>query len=56
MAGRLAGKRAVVTAAAKGIGRATAELFVREGADVVATDIDEKALAEVEGCTHRRST
>ena len=54
MAGRLAGKRAVVTAAAKGIGRATAELFVREGAEVVATDIDEKALAELKGCSHRR--
>lgn len=40
MAGRLAGKTALVTAAANGIGRAMAEAFVREGAKVWATDID----------------
>lgn len=39
LAGRLAGKVAVVTAAAQGIGRACAERFAREGARVVATDI-----------------
>src|SRR5882757_6133446 len=38
MAGRLAGKTAFLTAAAQGIGRATAEAFLREGARVVATD------------------
>lgn len=32
--GRLAGKRALVTAAAQGIGRATAEMFAAEGASV----------------------
>ena len=38
------GKTAVVTAAAAGIGRATAEAFAREGARVIATDIDEHGL------------
>ncbi len=47
MAGRLQGKRAFVTAAGAGIGRACALAFAREGASVVATDIDEKALAEL---------
>jgi 2-keto-3-deoxy-L-fuconate dehydrogenase len=45
MAGRLAGKIAFLTAAAAGIGRATAEAFAREGAKVVATDIDVDGLA-----------
>ena len=44
MAGRLAGKVALLTAAAAGIGRATAEAFAREGARVVATDIDVAGL------------
>lgn len=46
MAGRLKGKTAFLTAAAQGIGRATAEAFVREGARVIATD---KALDKLEG-------
>ena len=45
MTDRLAGKRAVVTAAAHGIGRASAIAFARAGARVVATDIDEAGLA-----------
>ncbi len=45
MAGRLAGKRALVTAAGQGIGRATALAMAGEGAQVLATDINEDALA-----------
>ena len=45
MAGRLAGKVALLTAAAAGIGRGTAEAFAREGARVIATDIDVAGLA-----------
>lgn len=50
MPGRLVGKRAVVTAAGQGIGRATAELFVAEGAEVIATDRDGEKLAGLAGC------
>ena len=44
MAGRTAGKTAFVTAAAAGIGRASAIALAREGAKVIATDIDEVGL------------
>jgi len=54
MAGRLSGKTAFITAAAAGIGRATAELFVAEGARVIATDIDEAKLAGIGGATLRK--
>jgi len=47
MSDRLKGKRAFVTAAAAGIGRACAIAFAREGASVFATDIDEKGLASL---------
>lgn len=47
MSGRLAGKIALVTAAAQGIGRATALAFADEGATVWATDINEAALSEL---------
>ncbi|BBK31870.1 2-keto-3-deoxy-L-fuconate dehydrogenase [Stella humosa] len=49
MAGRLAGKTAFVTAAANGIGRATALAFAAEGATVHATDINDKVLGELAG-------
>ena len=45
MSGRLAGKCALVTAAGAGIGRACAVAFAREGAAVLATDIDAASLA-----------
>jgi 2-keto-3-deoxy-L-fuconate dehydrogenase len=52
--GRLEGKTALVTAAGQGIGRAIAELYAREGARVIATDIDEAKLAGLQGCERRR--
>lgn len=45
MSQRLAGKTAFCTAAGAGIGRATALAFAREGATVIATDLDPKLLA-----------
>ena len=47
MAGRLAGKTAFITAAAQGIGRATALAYAAEGARVIATDLNEAKLAEI---------
>lgn len=47
---RLEGKTALITAAAQGIGRATAELFLAEGARVIATDINLDGLKELTGC------
>ena len=49
MSGRLAGKKALITAAAAGIGRATTLAFAAEGAEVIATDVDEKNLATLKG-------
>jgi 2-keto-3-deoxy-L-fuconate dehydrogenase len=49
MTQRLAGKTAFVTAAGQGIGRAVAEAFVREGATVIATDLNEALLAPLKG-------
>ena len=44
MTGRLAGKKTFITAAGQGIGRATAISFFREGAEVIATDINSETL------------
>ena len=49
MAGRLQGKTALVTAAGQGIGRASAVAMAREGASVIATDVNEAALAALAG-------
>ncbi len=46
---RLAGKTAFITAAGQGIGRGAALAFAREGAQVWATDVNSKALGELEG-------
>ncbi len=48
MAGRLEGKVAVVTGAASGIGRGTVDLFVKEGARVIAADIQDDKGARIE--------
>ena len=44
---RLKDKKIIVTAAAQGIGRATAMMFAKEGASVIATDINEEKLIEL---------
>src|SRR5436309_9641921 len=53
--GLLDGKAAIITGSARGIGRATAERFVREGAKVLINDIDgdvaQQAATEIEGET-----
>ncbi|WP_088286819.1 SDR family oxidoreductase [Ideonella sp. A 288] len=57
MAQRLAGKTAFLTAAGQGIGRAVALAFVREGATVIATDINTGLLEALKaecGCTVQR--
>ncbi|ARU27487.1 NAD(P)-dependent oxidoreductase [Cellvibrio sp. PSBB006] len=51
---RLAGKTALITAAAQGIGRAAAELFASEGARVIATDINLDLLQTLENCETRQ--
>ena len=44
---RLKGKRAFLTAAGAGIGRATALAFAREGAEVIATDLKPELIADL---------
>ena len=47
MSERLEGKKIIVTAAGQGIGKATAIAFHNEGANVIATDLNEKTLADL---------
>jgi 2-keto-3-deoxy-L-fuconate dehydrogenase len=49
MSARLQGKTAFATAAGQGIGRAVAEAFAREGAQVIATDLNPALLADLQG-------
>ena len=51
VSGRLAGKTALVTAGAQGIGRAAVELFLAEGAVVHAVDLRTDPLSGLAGCT-----
>lgn len=46
--GKLSGKRAIITAAGQGIGKATALAMAREGAQVFATDVNEATLDELQ--------
>lgn len=52
--GRLTGKTCLITAAGQGIGRASAEAFLREGATLWATDVNEEAVARIDGASARR--
>src|SRR5690554_964696 len=45
----LNGKTVLITAAAQGIGRASAEAFAKAGATVIATDVNAEKLAELDG-------
>ncbi len=47
MSVRLEGKKILVTAAGQGIGKATAIAFHKEGAHVIATDLNDKTLADL---------
>lgn len=51
--GRLEGKVALITAAGQGIGRATVEAYLREGARVIATDVRGDSLAGLDGAICR---
>ncbi len=48
MSGRLEGKVAFLTAAGQGIGKSTAIAFAKEGAEVIATDVDSKKLQDLD--------
>lgn len=50
--GRLSGKTALITAAGQGIGRATADAYLREGATVIAVDINGETLKDFGGISY----
>ena len=52
MTGRLAGKTALVTAAGQGIGHASALAMAREGAAVIATDVNPKLVDAMKGAAN----
>ncbi len=54
MAGRLKGKIAFLTAAGAGIGQATAQRFLEQGAHVIATDLNDASLAPLKGADCRK--
>jgi len=54
MAGRLKGKIAFCTAAGAGIGQATAQRFLEEGAHVIATDLNDASLGVLKGADCRK--
>jgi len=49
MAGIMEGKVIIITGAASGIGRATAQIYAREGARVITADVNEKSGRETPG-------
>ena len=54
--GRLSGRRAIVTGAASGIGRATAEIFAREGANVVCADVNEPGVKDTASAVNAKGS
>ena len=52
--GKLSGKTCLITAAGQGIGRATAEAFIAEGATIWATDLNEANVTSIDGAICQR--